>query len=243
MIRASFLETTGPAAPLATSWSTARKGVFHPALEALCLLIAVYVALLLFKLTPIAFPPISAAATIFGEIKKGDWTTQTAFFPTVEHTGEVSSYGDYSENGSAGANTNFPQRQSYLFQTIVEYGELELDRAGLAKIGWVSEQNGAAALALNKYSNLTYFFGVQGLQNYGLLNDPNLTASLTPAPKAAGGNAWIVNAAIVATANEIYSDILALFLQLTSQTVGLVDKKMPMKLCMSPDSLGAARPA
>jgi hypothetical protein len=176
------------------------------------------------------------AATIFGEIKKGDWTTQTSFFPTVEHTGEVSSYGDYSENGSAGANTNWPQRQSYLFQTIVEYGELELDRAGLAKIGWVSEQNGAAALALNKYSNLTYFFGVQGLQNYGLLNDPNLTASLTPAPKAAGGNAWVVNGVIVATANN---DILSLFLQLTSQTVGLIDKKSPMKLSTSPSWFSA----
>jgi hypothetical protein len=241
MIRAPFLETTDTAAQLATRCIAARKGIFLPAVEAVALSIAVYVALLFIKFTPIAFPPISAAASIFREIKKGDWTAQTACFPTVEHTGEVSSYGDCSENGSAGANANWPQRQSYLFQTIVEYGELELDRAGLAKIGWVSEQNGAAALALNKYSNLTYFFGVQGLQNYGLLNDPNLTASLTPAPKAAGGNAWVVNGVIVATANEIYNDILSLFLQLTSQTVGLIDKKSPMKLCMSPDSAGAIR--
>ncbi len=116
------------------------------------------------------------AASILGERKTGDWTTQTAFFPTIEHTGEVSSYGDYSESGSAGANTNFPQRQSYLYQTIVEYGELEMDRAGLAKIGWVSEQNGAAALAMNKYQNLTYFFGVASLQNYGLLDGPILAA-------------------------------------------------------------------
>lgn len=185
----------------------------------------------------ILFSP-NMAATIFGERKTGDWTTETAFFPTVEHTGEVSSYGDYAENGSSGANTNFPQRQSYRYQTIVEYGELELERAGLAKLNWVSEQNGAAALAMNKYQNLTYFFGVQGLQNYGLLNDPNLTAALTPAPKAdpAAGNAWIVNGVIVATANEIYQDIQSLFLQLVSQTTGLVDKKTKMKLCMSPDS-------
>lgn len=122
------------------------------------------------------------AAVIFGERKTGDWTTETSFFPTVEHTGEVSSYGDYNENGSSGANTNFPQRQSYRYQTIVEYGELELERAGLAKLNWVSEQNGAAALAMNKYQNLTYFFGVQGLQNYGLLNDADLTAACSSGP-------------------------------------------------------------
>lgn len=183
----------------------------------------------------ILFSPNMAAA-IFGERKTGDWTTQTAFFPTIEHTGEVSSYGDYSENGSAGANTNFPQRQSYLYQTIVEYGELEMDRAGLAKIGWVSEQNGAAALAMNKYQNLTYFFGVAGLQNYGMLNDPNLTAALAPAPKGNGGNAWITNGVIVATANEIYADIQSLYLQMVNQNVGLIDAKTKMKLCMSPQS-------
>src|ERR1700674_1873101 len=90
------------------------------------------------------------AAIIFGADKKGSWLDETAMFPTVEHVGEVSSYGDYSESGHTGVNTNWPQRQSYLFQTIKEYGERELERAGLARINWVSEIDAAAALALNK---------------------------------------------------------------------------------------------
>jgi|FreactTroBogLake_1042271.scaffolds.fasta_scaffold01545_9 hypothetical protein len=184
----------------------------------------------------ILFSP-NMAAVIFGEVKKGDWTTQTAFFPTVEHTGEVSSFGDFSENGHAGANTNWPQRQSYLFQTVKEYGELELERAGLAKISWVSEIDGAAALALNKFSNFAYFFGVSGLQNYGLLNDPNLTASLTPSTKASGGTAWITSSgAINATANEVYADIQAMFIQLVSQSQGLIDAKAKLTLALSPSS-------
>lgn len=173
-------------------------------------------------------------ADIFGEEKKGDWTTQTAFFPVVEHTGEVSSYGDYNENGSSGANVNWPQRQSYLYQTFKEYGELELARMGLAKLSWVSEQDRAAALALNKYENLTYAFGVAGLQNYGGLNDPNLPASLTPAVKAYGGTKWIVNNAVVATANEIFSDIQAIFLAEVNQSDGLIDAKSEVTLAMSP---------
>lgn len=183
----------------------------------------------------VLFAP-TKAAQIFGERRKGTWVDDTAIFPVVESVGEVSSYGDYNENGHAGANTNWPQRQSYLFQTFEQYGEREIARMGLGRINWVAEQDKAAAMVLNRFSNLTYFLGVEGLQNYGLLNDPNLSAALTPATKGYGGVKWINAGAIVATANEVYADIQALFLQLVSQTAGLIDKETPMVLAMSPDS-------
>lgn len=175
------------------------------------------------------------AAIILGEKKKGDWTMDTAIFPIVESTGEVSSYGDYSNNGRAGANSNFPQRQAYLFQIIKEYGERELDRAGLAKLNWVGELDTSAATMLNKFSNLTYFFGVAGLQNYGLLNDPNLNASLTPAPKSYGGVKWTNNGVVVATANEIFLDIQSMYLALVQQSQGLVDQETKVVLALSPE--------
>jgi hypothetical protein len=181
----------------------------------------------------VLFAP-SRAAIIMGEIRKGTWLDETIMFPTVEHTGEVSSYGDYAENGRAGVNTNWPQRQSYLFQAIKEYGDRELERAGLARINWVSEIDQAAATVLNKFANLVYFVGLQGLQNYGLLNDPNLTASLTPATKAAGGVKWINNGVMNATANEVYADIQAIYFQLINQTAGLVEADTKMVLAMSP---------
>lgn len=183
----------------------------------------------------ILFSP-TKAATILSERRKGTWVDDTAMFPVVEQTGEVSSYGDYNNNGSAGANTNWPQRQSYLFQTIEQYGEREIARMGLGRINWVAEQDKAAATVLNRFSNLTYFFGVLGLQNYGLLNDPNLPAAITPSPKAYGGVKWINGGAIVATANEVYADVQALFLQLVTQSGGLIDKDTAMVLAMSPDS-------
>lgn len=187
------------------------------------------------KVYKILFSP-NQAAIIADEVRKGTWLDETAMFPTVEHVGEVSSYGDYNENGHTGANTNWPQRQAHLFQTMLEYGERELERAGLARINWVSEINAAGATVLNKFLNFTYFFGVAGLQNYGLLNDPNLSAALTPAPKAYGGVKWINNGVIVATANEVYADIQAVYLQLVNQTAGLVDNKSKMTLAMSPGS-------
>lgn len=175
-------------------------------------------------------------ATIYGEEKRGTWLDETTMFPTAEHTGEVSSYGDFNENGHAGANVVWPQRQQYLFQVMIEYGERETERAGLARINWVAELETAAATVMNKFSNLTYAFGVRGLQNYGALNDPNLSAPLTPAPKAYGGTAWVVNGQIKATANEIFADIQAMVIQLVNQSNGLIEEEDAMTLAMSPGS-------
>lgn len=186
----------------------------------------------------VLFSP-NKAAEIYGEVRKGDWLMDTAAFPIVEHTGEVSSYGDYAENGSTGANVNYPQRQNYIYQTIKQYGDREAARQGLAKLNWVSEIDMAAVTVMNKFSNYSYFFGISGLQNYGGLNDPNLSAPLSPAPKVAGGTAWIQSGVIVATANEIYLDIESVFIQLIAQTGGLIDRESKMTLVLPPQQEGA----
>jgi hypothetical protein len=179
------------------------------------------------KLIEILVAPMKAAEIVGDEIKKGDWTTETAMFPVVESTGEVSSYGDYSENGRAGANTNFPQRQSYTYQVMTEWGERELEKAALAKIDWANRVNIASVLTLSKYQNKSYFFGVAGLQNYGLLNDPQLSA-----PIASVGD-W-ANPAY--TALQVLGDISALYTQLQVQANGLVELDTAMTLAMSPTS-------
>lgn len=169
------------------------------------------------------------AAEILGETKKGDWVTRTATFPMVESTGETSSYGDWNNNGVVNANVQFPQRQSYHYQTITQWGEKQLAEAGLAKIDWASRLNIASAIVLDKFQNNTYFYGVAGLQNYGLLNDPSLSAALTPMTKAAGGTTWAV-----ATANEVFTDIQSLFAELVAQSTGLVQRDTKMVLALSP---------
>ena len=180
------------------------------------------------EIIEILFTP-NKAVKILGETKKGDWTTQTAMFPVLESTGEVSSYGDFNNNGSVGANANWVDRQSYLFQTITQWGELELDRAGEARINWAQQLNAASVKIMDKFQNNSYFYGISGLMNYGLLNDPSLPASITPGTKTAGGTTWAV-----ATAAEIYTDIVSLFQQLVTQTNGLIDRETKMVLAMSP---------
>lgn len=182
------------------------------------------------KVLRVLTTPNKAAVIAGGEVKKGDWTDDTAQFPLIETVGEVSSYGDFSETGMSNANVNWEPRQSYLAQTITTWGERELDRYGRARISWASELNTSSAIILDKFMNNMYFFGVSGLQNFGLLNDPSLPASIAPLV-GVGGNTWALK-----TAAEIYSDIQALFEQLITQTQGLVDRETPMVLAMSPQS-------
>lgn len=176
------------------------------------------------KIIEVLVAPMKAAV-IVGEAKKGDWTTTTAVFPSIESTGEVSSYGDYNSNGSVGVNANFNQRESYHYQTISKYGEKELEMAGLARIDWASRLNIASALLLNKYQNQTYMFGVAGLKNYGLLNDPSLPASIAPTA------VWTLAGT---TADVVYEDIRRIFVQLQTQANGTIDQETKMVLAMSP---------
>lgn len=184
----------------------------------------------------VVFAPLQMAEVMGGERKVGDWLEEQRIFPVVEDTGEVSSYDDYSNNGRAGINFNYPWLQSYLFQTILNYGERETARAGLMRINYVGDLNKAAANILNRFGNLSYAFGIQNLQNYGLLNNPYLAANITPAVKAWGGTTWFNGNSPAATANEVYNDILALWSKLISQTNGTVDMKAKATLAMSPNS-------
>jgi len=169
------------------------------------------------------------AAKILGEQKKGDWTTKTTLFPVVESSGEVSSYGDYSNNGEITANVNWPQRQSYTYQTITQWGELELAQMGAAKIDWANRLNISSALIMDKFQNKSYFYGISGLQNYGLLNDPGLITPVSPVAKTAGGFTWVTG-----TALEILADITTLVTNAVTQSGGNLEMDSVFKLCLSP---------
>lgn len=163
------------------------------------------------------------AAQLYGESKKGTWVSDTAMFLVAERTGEVSSYGDFSNDGMANANVNFPQRQSYHYQTNTRWGERELARMAEAKVDWANQINMGSVLTLNKAQNAIYLFGVAGLQLYGGTNDPNLPAPIAPTVTWFG-----------ADANVIYADILRLVSQAVAQGNGLIDAETPFTMGMSP---------
>lgn len=178
------------------------------------------------KLVEVLVTP-NKIAEITGEVRKGSWLDETSMFPMVESTGEVSSYDDFVTNGRAGANVQFEFRQSYLYQTFTEWGERELERMGLARVDWAARLNIASAMVLNKFQNNSYAFGISGLQLYGLLNDPSLSAALTPSTKAATGTSWRL-----ALPTEILADIQYMFATAQLQTGSNLELDTPMTLAL-----------
>ena len=101
----------------------------------------------------------------------------------------------------------------------------------MAKINLAADKQRAAANIIDVDANKFYFLGVSGKAIYGILNDPNLTATIAPAATGTGGDTrtWSTK-----TTRQRYDDILLLFARLVSQTAGLVDEKSPLVLAMSP---------
>ncbi len=171
----------------------------------------------------------SRFAVVFGEVKKGDWTTLSATFPTVELAGSVAGYGDFDNNGLVDANGNWVPRQSFTYQTHKRYGERTVAMWGVAGINYNAQLDAAWAYVFQRFQNRSYAFGIAGLQNYGALNDPSLIAPTTPAVKAGGGVSFLT-----ATADEEYRDVLALFTQLLAQMGNNIDRNTQMVLVLSP---------
>lgn len=167
------------------------------------------------------------AAEIVGESKKGDWTTLTAAFIQAEPLTKVATYGDYSADGDSSANVNYPQRQAYFFQTWTRWGERELEMAGAGRVDWSAQLNYSSALGLAKFLNSTYLFGVSGLQNYGLTNDPRLVA-----PVAATVN-WATGAP-----EDIFNSLVAQFKQLQTQSQGIIEQTDELNVALAPTALG-----
>ena len=125
---------------------------------------------------PMVIPILTAtrgAREIFGEAKKGDWTTSYARFQTSEITGEVEAYTDYGQGGASDVNPTFPVRTQYIYQTNIRYGDREVDVASRARLQLAADKQRAAATVIDIASNKFALYGVAGLEIYGLLSDPS----------------------------------------------------------------------
>lgn len=180
------------------------------------------------KVIDVLFAPMKGALVAGSEVKKGNATDTSIVFNQVESTGVVAAYGDYSNNGVANANANYPQRQPFHYQLFTNWGALEVERMSLQKIDWIAMKDKSSILVLNKFQNKSYFFGVEDLQNYGLLNDPSLPASIAPS----GTSPNIVWSA--KTADQIYNDFVALFTNLAQRSDGYIDHSTKLTMGMSP---------
>lgn len=168
------------------------------------------------------------ATKIFGETRKGDWTTPFAVFKTMELVGQSTPYTDFGNGAAADVNVNFPTRENYVAQTHIRYGEMEMANYGKATINLAAEKQRAVARLISKETNKFYLKGVEGKEIYGLLNEPNIPAAITPTT-GASGTTWENK-----TTAEIYADVLALAKELFTNSQGLIDETSELVLVVSP---------
>lgn len=181
---------------------------------------------------PMVIPILTAtrgAREIFGEAKKGDWTTSYARFQTSEITGEVEAYTDYGQGGASDVNPTFPVRTQYIYQTNIRYGDREVDVASRARLQLAADKQRAAATVIDIASNKFALYGVAGLEIYGLLNDPNLPAAVAPLPNANSKTLWAEK-----STKEIYEDVLYLFGKMADRGAGHIDANTELVLATSP---------
>lgn len=182
------------------------------------------------------FAPLTATE-LLREEKRGSWADNTIMINRVEPSMLVEAYGDYSESGYVNINTNSEIRQAYRFQTMVQYGDLEQEAYGKSMIAYAAAKQNAGIQAINTEMNQFYFNGVEGLQNYGILNDPALSTPIAPTTAPGGEVTWEEKKGAV---GYIYEDILALFQKLIAQTDGsignAIDMNSKLVLAMSPSS-------
>lgn len=169
---------------------------------------------------------------IFAEVKKGDWTTSYARFEVDEITGAVEAYTDYGNAGMADVNPTYPVRQQYVFQTNIRYGDRELDYAAKARLQLAARKQRAAATTIDIAQNKYNLLGVENMEIYGLLNEPNRPAAILPGKCEGGsGNTWNLK-----TTKEIYADYLLLFQNLAKNSLGHIRNDSDLILVTSPSS-------
>lgn len=181
---------------------------------------------------PMVIPILTAthgAREIFGEVKKGDWTTSYARFQTSEITGEVEAYTDYGQGGASDVNPTFPVRTQYIYQTNIRYGDREVDIASRARLQLAADKQRAAATVIDIASNKFALYGVAGLEIYGLLNDPNIPADVSSLPNADQKTLWTDK-----STKEIYEDVLYLFGKMADRGAGHIDANTELVLATSP---------
>lgn len=174
------------------------------------------------------------ATKIYGERRVGEFTDRTMIFPVEEYAGEVTPYSDFADNTSSDVAYEYPQRDSYQFQTVIKYGDREVAEAARAKTDLVSAKQRAASTIIAHAHNQFYLFGVAGRAIYGILNDPNLASSISPITVGANST-WATKIAADpdGAANIVFNDISKLWANLTAKNGGNIDATSPIILAIS----------
>lgn len=152
---------------------------------------------------------------LVGYTKAGDWSDEEIVQGIIELLGTARPYGDKANPAEASYNVNYEKRTIVRFESSLEVGVLEAERAAKGRINNHSTKKEAVTRILEIVRNEIGFNGYIDGDNktYGLLNDPNLPAYVSVAAGAGASTLWINK-----TMKEICTDFVTAFARLRTQT-------------------------
>ena len=124
-----------------------------------------------------------SAKQVYGVDQVGDWTTETVVQPTLELTGDMALYDDFSRPPLAGYNLGWATRGTVRFETGLEVTKLEEARAGVMRQNAYQLKKAATILKNDIFMNKVYWkgFAADGSRPiYGIINEPNFTSTNAP---------------------------------------------------------------
>lgn len=181
---------------------------------------------------------VTNANKLAPEVKQGTWEQEYYNYAVEERVGDVTAYSDRTENVTTDVNYEYNVRELARFQTVIQFGDLEVDKANTAKIALQSRKQLAGADIIARKQNQFYLYGVSGKQNYGILNEPNLNPSINPNSLTIGGNTYTTWADKTANdaanaGNHVFNDILKLWSELASKNGGNINQNERVILAVS----------
>lgn len=182
---------------------------------------------------------VTNASQFFAKSKIGDWVDDYANFPVEEVTGQVGPYSDFGNGAQVDVNYDYPVRQNFRYQATLKYGDLENEKMARAKVNLAARKQNAAAQIIARAENKFQLYGVEGMEIYGMLNDPNLPATIAPIT-VSSKSTWADK--IAADPNNaatlVFNDVNKLWQELTTNNGGHLDVNAPIVLGISNKMIG-----
>lgn len=146
-----------------------------------------------------------------------------------EAVGRTRPYNDYSTEQTVNSNNNWDYRDAYYMEAVNQYGDKEVATSARALIDVVADQELATATIIDQDLNNIAFFGLAGQRTYGILNEPQRAANLTPS----GGTSWAAK-----TMEQVVADITAIITRLYENSKGRINRNSKLVITMSPKISG-----
>lgn len=163
--------------------------------------------------------------------QQGQFGTTDLNVPTISYAGNSQVYADDSGQGGSSINVAWVPRQAVTLQRTLKYGDLTQAQFGMAKIDYVGQMREGLAALTNLDINNIGFRGFDGMNIYGLLNDPSLNAAIVAPASVANpaSSLWFYK-----TYDEIINDIRSMFNSIIQIAGGNADYTSPCKLGLPP---------